>query len=108
LRVPAAVADGLARQAIELGLSLQEYLRRLASGEDLDHGRVNEIIDDGQMNEIGEVVNALDLKFAAIANPKKIIRESIELFDQSMHDLIGRFIPAPIPYPLSPNNHAPT
>jgi hypothetical protein len=97
LKLPTAVVDGLARQAIEHGLTLKEYLKRLANGEDLDDESSQ--VQAEVTEEMTEIVDALDLQFQAQAQskvsiePKKIIEHAIDSFDQLMENLIGQFIP---------------
>jgi hypothetical protein len=82
LRLPVAVMDALRRQAIERGLSLNEYLGQLAD----EQPEPSEAVDPTQVEvdpELAIVLDDLDLKFAAIAEPKpkKVFRETIKLLD---------------------------
>jgi hypothetical protein len=95
VRLPTAVVEDLTEQAIEYGLTLQEYLKRLAAGEDLDPGR--EVENPEPVDpEMTEIMDALDRKFKAIDKPvapKKIIDATVDSFDRLMDSLIGQFIP---------------
>jgi hypothetical protein len=66
LRLPAGVAEALRRQAIDYGLTLPEYLERLANGEQLEPEPPTSepTISDEDMNEI---MDNLDLKFAKLS-----------------------------------------
>lgn len=97
LKLPTAVVDGLARQATEYGLTIKEYLKRLANGEDL-HDEPSQTQPE-VTEEQSEVLDALDLQFKAEAQskvsiePKKIIDHATDSFDRLMENLIGQFIP---------------
>ena len=87
LKLPKRVADALRRQAIEYGLTLQQYLQRLADGEELDEGSIdpNPVPIDP---EISEVMDNLDRKFQAIdrkqasTNAKKVLDHTLDRFDE--------------------------
>ena len=94
LRLPTSVIEDLTEQAMEYGLTLQEYLKRLASGEQFDPGHEAESTE--QIDPVAvEILDALDLKFQSIEpiEPKKIIETAVNEFDRLMDNLIGQFIP---------------
>jgi hypothetical protein len=93
LRLPAAVIDGLTRQAIERGLTLNEYLERLANGEDLDDEPV-ESNPQPVDAEMSKTIDALDRKFRSIDNRPNPL-DLLDRFDELMNGLIGRVPPPP-------------
>ena len=83
---------------IDRGWTLQEYLERIAAGEDLDPGREVEGSEPTSdrtefTDERVEILDALDRQFQAI-EPKKIIETAVDSFDRMMSNLIGSFIPS--------------
>jgi len=98
IKLPTAVVEDLTEQAIDRGLTLKEYLKRLATGEEFDPGCEVETPEPASdrtefTDEQVEILDALDLQFQAI-EPKKIIETTIDNFDRMMSNLIGSFIPS--------------
>ena len=89
LRLPAHIADGLRRQAIERGLTLTQYLEQLASGES-DAAEQIDPVPSPVDPEIAAVMDALDRKFKT--DPNQII----DRFDELMNGLVGQFIPSAV------------
>jgi hypothetical protein len=84
LRLPAGVAEALRRQAIDYGLTLPEYLERLANGEALEpEPPANEPAMTDE--DLTEIMDNLDLKFAKLAN-KSQGRKSVT---QIASDVVG-------------------
>jgi hypothetical protein len=98
LRLPAAVVDGLTRQAIERGLTLQEYLQRLAEGTALDDDLPVEITESAiEINdEMSALVDRVEYQWLKPAAPKQIIETTLDRFDEFMTGLVGQFIPPPM------------
>jgi hypothetical protein len=94
LRIPVAVADKLRQQAIERGLTLNEYLGQLANGEPDEVEPIVTTLHDVDP-ELAAAVDVLDRKFTRSQpiSPAQIIDRTVDSFDRLMTDLVGRFIP---------------
>jgi hypothetical protein len=94
VRIPVAVADKLRQQAIDRGLTLNEYLGQLANGEP-DEVELIVTTPHDVDPELAAAVDVLDLKFArsSAIGPTQIIDRTVDSFDRIMTDLVGRFIP---------------
>ncbi len=94
LRIPVDVADKLREQAIERGLTLNEYLGQLANGEPDEVEPIATTPHDPDP-ELAAIVGKLDRQFARVGSigRTQIIDRTIDSFDRLMSDLIGGFIP---------------
>ncbi len=92
LRLPTHIADALRQQAIERGLTLNEYLGQIANGESVDEGVAVSSIEVPSEDE-SKVLDSLDRQFRRV-EPKKFLEQSIDSFDSLMTGLLGK-IPSP-------------
>jgi hypothetical protein len=97
LRLPTGLVDVIAEQAMNAGLSIQDYLTQITdpSSEDepIEPSEASSIEVNDAMLAILDRVEYEWLKPAI--DPQKFLERSIESFDRTMTDLIGRFIPSP-------------
>lgn len=107
LRLPAGVAEALRRQAINYGLTLPEYLERLANGEELEPEPPTSepTISDEDMTEI---MDNLDLKFAKLSKSQgrksvtQIASEVASSIDDLFTGILGNICRTP---PIYSSNH---
>jgi hypothetical protein len=95
LRLPRELVDTIAEQAMNAGLSIQDYLTQLTdpNGED-------ESIETSQPSSIEmsdeqlAVIDRVEYQWLKPAiDSQKFLERSVESFDRTMTDLIGRFMP---------------
>jgi hypothetical protein len=97
LRLPTHIANGLRQQAIDRGLTLNEYLAEIASGESVDEGiEVSSIEADRSSSiEINDAMTAIidrvEYQWLKPAiGPQKFLDNAIDSFDRIMTGLLGQ------------------
>jgi hypothetical protein len=90
VRLPARVADALRSQAIAVGMTLTEYLEELAF-EDKKDDAIEPTESEIEINaEMSAIIDRVEYQWL---KPSQIVDRTIEIFDDFMQDLVGKFIP---------------
>jgi hypothetical protein len=95
LKIPTLLGDKIRREAIERGISVTEYLEGLITGQ-YQHAECQSDNEHNFSEDEAKVIDDLDRQFKSIDRatpPKKVLENTLDRFDDFMHDLIGQFIP---------------
>jgi hypothetical protein len=98
LTIPTVLLDKIAREAVERGLTVAQYLERLVDGEEMEADPTSSADPVSPVtDEMSAILDRVEMSWqqppTRSISPQKIIENAIDKFDDLMTDLIGQYLP---------------